>query len=99
MVKRIIWSKRAQNDRLEIFKYWINRNKSKKYSEKLNTLFKEAVKLISDYPKIGKLSDDKNVRLKIVRDYFIVYEMDNENQLIILAIWDVRQNPKKLKLR
>lgn len=73
--------------------------KCNKYNIILNTLFKEAVKLISDYPKIGKLSDDKNVRLKIVTDYFIVYEMDNENQLIILTIWDVRQNPKKLKLR
>ncbi len=54
MAKQIIWSRKAQNDRKEIFRYWNKRNKSKLYSKKLNKLFKEAVKLISEYPEIGK---------------------------------------------
>lgn len=95
MAKQVVWSLRAQNDRREILKYWINRNKSNEYSKKLNRLFKEAVKLISDYPDIGKITDNGNARIKIVGDYFIIYEVDQE-QIFLLTIWDSRQNPEKL---
>lgn len=97
MVKQIIWSRRAQTDRKFIFKYWNERNKSHLYSKKLNELFKEAVKLIADYPEIGKPTDNKNARIKIVRDYLIIYEVDNKDRLLILTIWDSRQNPQKLE--
>ena len=73
------------------------RNKSNIYSKKLNGLFKEAVRLISDYPEIGKPTDDKNTRIKIVRDYLIIYEVDEEDRILILTIWDSRQNPKRLE--
>lgn len=97
MVKQIIWSKKAQTDRKEIFKYWNKRNKSNRYSKKLNELFKEAVTLISEYPEIGKPTDDKNARIKIVRDYLIIYEVDLNERLLILTIWDSRQDPKRLE--
>ena len=97
MVWRIIWSVRAQKDRIEIFKYWNERNKSNLYSKKLNELFKEAVELIANYPEIGKPTDDKIARIKIVRDYLIIYEIDEKDQLLILSIWDSRQDPEKLK--
>lgn len=96
MAKQIIWSLRAQNDRKKILKYWTKRNKSKEYSRKLNGLFKEAIRLISNYSEIGKPTDDKNARIKIVRDYLIIYEIKNE-QILILTIWDSRQSPEKLK--
>ena len=99
MVKQIIWSRRAQNDRKEIFTYWNKRNKSNIYSKKLNGLFKEAVRLISEYPEIGKSTDDKNARIKIVSDYLIIYEVDLKDRLLILTIWDSRQNPKRLENR
>jgi len=50
--KEIIWSLRAQQDRLEILEYWINHNKSTLYSEKLHKLFNEATKLISEQPNL-----------------------------------------------
>lgn len=98
MVKKIIWSRRAQTDRIEIFEYWNKRNNSNSYSRKLNELFKKAVKLIAEYPEIGKSTDDKNARIKIVRDYLIIYEVDDRDFLIILTIWDSRKNPKSLKI-
>lgn len=97
MVKQIIWSRRAQSERKEIFKYWNLRNKSNIYSKKLNELLKEAVRLISEYPEIGKSTDDKNARIKIVRDYLIIYEVDLKDRLLILTIWDSRKDPKKLE--
>lgn len=96
MAKQVIWSKRAQNDRKEILGYWAKRNKSKTYSRKLNALFKEAIKLIENHPEIGKPVHDDQSRIKIVRDYLLIYEID-KNLIVILTIWDSRQNPKKLK--
>jgi toxin YoeB len=98
MVKRVIWSPRAQTERKEILDFWFKRNKSKTYSRKLNRLFKEAINLIIDYPEIGNRADLENVRAKIIRDYIMFYEI-NDDELFILSIWDTRQNPENLKLK
>jgi len=96
MAKEVVWSLRAQKERKEILEYWRLRNKSNSYSKKLNQLFKESVKIITDFPQIGKPTDDLNTRIKIVRDYLIIYE-ETESQIHILTIWDSRQDPEKLK--
>jgi toxin YoeB len=51
MAKQIVWTKRAESDRLKILKYWINRNKSKTYSKKLNNLFNMAVEMVASHPE------------------------------------------------
>ncbi len=96
MAKQVIWSLRAQNDKKEILDYWRQRNKSNTYSKKLNELFKESIKIILDFPQIGKVTDDTKARIKIVRDYLIIYE-ETETQIFILTIWDSRQDPDRLK--
>lgn len=98
MAKQIVWSRRAQRDRKEILEYWRIRNKSNTYSKKLNRLFKESIKIITDFPQIGKPTDEADTRIKIVRDYLIIYE-ETQTQIVILTIWDSRQNPEKLKTR
>ena len=94
--RKIVWSLQAKNNRVQILEYWIEHNNSSEYSRKLNTLFKQAAELISEYATIGKLSDDKQARIKIVRDYWIVYDV-SDSMIFILAIFDSRQNPIKLK--
>lgn len=96
MAKQVIWSLRAQKDKKEILDYWRQRNKSDTYSKKLNELFKESIKIILDFPQIGKVTDDTKARIKIVRDYLIIYE-ETDTQIFILTIWDSRQDPDKLK--
>ena len=96
--KKVVWSIRAQQDRLEILEYWINRNKSKRYSTKLLDLFESAVELITQHPEIGKPTDLPRVRTKIVREYLIIYQT-REDRLEILTIWDNRRNPTKLTKR
>lgn len=59
-------------------------------------MFKEAIKLIAEYPEIGKPTNNENARIKIVRNYFIIYEVGNE-YISILTIWDSRQDPDELK--
>jgi toxin YoeB len=96
MVREVIWSWRAQNDKKSILAYWRKRNKSDRYSKKLNGLFREAIKLIKEHPQIGRPTDDKTARMKIVRDYLIIYEL-TDKVIHILTIWDVRQDPDKLQ--
>lgn len=96
MAKKVVWSLRAQNDRKKILSYWNKRNKSNNYSIRLNRLFIEATKAISDYPKIGKITERENIRIKIVRDYLIVYK-ELENKIEVLTIFNSHQNPGKLK--
>ncbi|TKC00807.1 type II toxin-antitoxin system RelE/ParE family toxin [Pedobacter cryophilus] len=95
MVRKVIWSLRAQQERKHILTYWQTRTKSNIYSKKLNQLFIEAINIISDFPQIGKLTDDQNARIKIVKDYFIIYEYF-ETQILILSIFDSRQDPAKI---
>ncbi len=95
MVKQIVWSRKAQSDRKRILQYWIERNKSKHYSIKLNQLFQNAALLIAHYPHIGTPTSFKNVRSKVVSYYQIFYEEVND-AVHILTIWDSRQNPERL---
>ena len=85
MVREIIWSAKAQQDRKDIFEYWNHRNKSKLYSTKLNAFFEASIKIISKYPEIGRLTSNKNIQSKTVKDYLIFYEISNE-KLFILTI-------------
>lgn len=81
MAKKVVWSQRAQKDRRSILKYWKDRNKSNVYSLKLDQIFKDSIKIISEFPQIGKLTDALNVRIKIVKTYYIIrsYEYPNPN--------------------
>lgn len=96
MVKKIIWSAKAQNDRKEILLYWKARNKSSAYSVKLNHLFNDAANSIVKFPNIGKLTGYKDTRVKIVRDYLMVYK-EYDSVITIITIWDGRQDPLKLE--
>jgi len=96
MVKQIIWSILAQEDRKSILEYWINRNKSKVYSKKLNRLFEETAELLSKHPKIGKKTTHKDIRIKIVKDYYLTYR-ETDTSIEILTIWDCRQDPEKFE--
>lgn len=73
MAKQVIWSWRAQDDRKKILEYWVKRNKSTKYAKKLDRLFRSAIQLIKQFPQIGKITNDPRVRVKVVKEYLIVY--------------------------
>jgi toxin YoeB len=72
MARKIIWTKRAQKERYEILIFWNERNQSSVYSCKLNELVKDSLQLICKFPFIGKPTNQKNVRVKILKDYHII---------------------------
>jgi len=96
MARRIVWSQRAHLDRITIIKYWNTRNKSFGYSRKLNGLIENTLQLISRYRFIGRPADFKNVRLKPVAEFLIIYRVSDEI-IEVLALWDCRRNPEELK--
>lgn len=96
MAKQIIWSRLAHSDRIQILEYWIDRNKSNVYSKRLNRIFEDIADLISKHRKMGKETDVKNVRIKIIKNYFFTYR-ETETTIEILTIWDSRQDPSKFE--
>lgn len=58
--KEIKWTLKAIHDKLDILDYWIERNKSKTYSEKLDKLFDKSIESISIHPEQGKKTNYKD---------------------------------------
>ena len=96
--RKINWTKEANCERKEILDYWINRNKSKSYSIKLNKLFINTLKQISANPEIGRKTDFENVRVKIVRDYLLFYEFDIK-QIKVLSLLGGKRDYNTIPLK
>lgn len=96
MVREIVWSPRAQELLKEILDYWEERNGSATYSRKLFKLFENALAILAKLPEIGRQTEQRNVRYKIFRDYFLYYTYD-DMELKVIALSDMRRNPKYIK--
>ena len=92
MARKIIWSERAALEKDRILYYWLDRNRSNSYPLKLNKLFHQAAKLLSQRPLIGRRTTVEGVRSKLVRDYLIFYKHTHKT-LEILVIWSSKMNP------
>ena len=45
---------------------------------------------------MGKTTDRKLVKVIVVSNYLIIYELIEVDLILILTIWDTRQNPDKI---
>jgi toxin YoeB len=95
MAKQIIWTNRAKNELIDILKYWIERNKSNSFSIKLNSLIKEHLQLIAEFPESGRKTDILNVNVKVIHKYLLYYEVINE-EIYVLTIQHGSRNLKTL---
>lgn len=59
-------------------------------------LFIAAVEFVAEFPLVGKKSNIENVRMKVVRDYLIIYEF-NDEYIYVLRVWSTQQNPESIK--
>lgn len=96
MVRKVEWTNRALRDRFQILSYWINRNKSNTYSLKLDDLFIDTLQSLCNFPNAGRRTEKINVRIKVVKDYSLIYKV-TVNRIVVLRVWDSRQNPERLK--
>jgi len=90
---KVEWSIEARLDLLDILNFYIIRNKSATYSNKLNSKINNSIKLISKNPLIGLQSGIETVRAFITGDYQIIYEI-LDNSILISMIWDCRRDPE-----
>ncbi len=96
MVKRtVVWTATAAKQRREILKYWTKRNGSTLYAEKLIKLAARQIKTILKHPESFKSTGYSENRISAI-GYFSIYYKISDEQLIITAFWDNRQDPKKL---
>jgi addiction module RelE/StbE family toxin len=96
--RKIVWTHKANEERKEILAYWIERNQSKTFSIKLNNLIRETLQLTALHPNSGRKTTVENVRVKIIRDYLLFYEI-NKTTLVVLTIWDERRSDKTLNIK
>jgi plasmid stabilization system protein ParE len=98
MAKEIIWSLTAEAEKNEILHFWLIHNQSPAYSIKLDGLINQAIELLPYYPLMGRKTDFGKVRLIVVENCLIFYEVTG-TQILILSIADGRQDPDKIKSR
>ena len=96
MAFKIVWTDKAKLDRKLIFSFWNRHNQSTVYSRKLHHLFNRQIESLPQNPTLGKLTDYTGIRHLIVRSFYIFYSL-RENHIIILRIWDSRQDPEKVQ--
>ena len=87
VTRKIIWSHKAKIKRYEILEFYIDRNKSKAYSKKLNEKFNHNLSLLKKYPNIGIKTDIEGIRGLIIENFILFYEVD-ESAIIFHTIWD-----------
>lgn len=97
VARRIIWTATAKLQLQEIFEYFNFRNKRKTYSLKLNRIIQSEIKSLLLQSNIGNKTDAINVRGLLIENYYVFYQI-NQKDIIILSVWDTRQNPNKLKI-
>lgn len=98
MVRRLIWTIEARNSRKSIFDYWNNQNKSKVYSRKLNFLFNTNLKIVTQLPEFGQPTLRDDSKYIIVSHFEIIYKITS-NEIVVLDIWDTRQNPQNFPIQ
>lgn len=97
MVERVIvWTSTAKLELKLIFEFFNLRNKSKTNSLKLHRKIQTELNLLLQQPYLGKKTNTINVRGFLVENYILFYEL-KDNRIVILSVWDTRQNPEKLK--
>jgi len=93
--KKIVWTETAAKQRREILRYWTERNKSTTYAEKLIEINAKHLKVISKKPEAFKESEINEVRESAMGHFSLYYKITSD-QIIVMAFWDNRQDPKKL---
>jgi len=94
MAKKIIWSKAAKvifDDIYDYLDYEFSENTAEKFAANVN----ERLRLISNYPESGRLTVKKrNVRMAKIDKYRVLYYKVKDT-IIVLYLFDTRQDPRK----
>lgn len=99
----IVWSPDAiemADDFFEVTRHLYGQKVYQKYLEKIDDIQKQ----LSIMPRIGFLEtaladEDGEYRFKLINDRFkLIYRIVDEDTILIFAVWDMKQDPNKLRL-
>lgn len=95
MVHEIIWTPNVQKDLVDIVSY-LQREWSKEIANSFIDQLYIKLDLISQYPHLGIHSQKfKNVYRVLITPHNVLYYEVSELNIILLDIFDTRQNPSK----
>lgn len=94
-IKTVVWTDTAVRQRRKILEYWTKRNKSSRYSVKLIHEVSERIQFILKNPEASIATNLIDIRTSTLGNYNILYKTTKKD-LIVVAFWDNRQNPKTL---
>lgn len=96
MAKRAVkWTRTADIQYAGVLEYWVNRNKSPDYSKKLIQIVSERTHQIAETLYIYKQTSFNDTRVASLGNFSIYYKVTDED-ILITAFWDNRQDPNKL---
>ena len=94
MARQVVWSANAQRERMEILRYWAERLGTTRFSEKLDELFRTALRVIAAHPKLGRPTSDPDVRFKVIGDHMVFYSF-TADEVHVLSVWHGKRDPKE----
>ena len=97
MDKQVIWSATAKQELFDILEFWNKNNLSSIYSSNLYQKIQINIKYISENNFIGKMTNIDNVRVVVISNYLLFYEV-KETFIEIFSIFDSRRNPEDLNI-
>ncbi|MBE2227672.1 MAG: type II toxin-antitoxin system RelE/ParE family toxin [Ignavibacteria bacterium] len=97
MAARIVWTPQAKVDRFDILNFYHESGTPKSTLTKLDNKIRNIIEYLSYFPELGVAYKRRNARILYKDNYSIIYRIENE-EILILQIWDNRQDPKNLTL-
>lgn len=96
MVKKIIWRKKAKNKFREIV-FYLQENWSEKVAGEFVKVVLHKIDILTAFPRIGIISVKKEGFRKLIlsKHNMLVYRI-KEDKIILLNIYDTRQDPVKI---
>ncbi len=97
MAKNLVWSIKAENDLEKIADYLDSHWPEKvtaKFLSSLSNLLNQIATNPKQFPLINKT---KRYRKCVINRQNSLYYLETKSDILILRIFDTRQNPKKLK--
>lgn len=99
MARTVIWTARAQKSRADILAFWKHHTGSPRYSERIEKQIRATIARLKVFPGLGRIEPE----LPGVRSFLVLYHLRLfytifEDQIALLEIWDLRQDPQSLRV-
>jgi plasmid stabilization system protein ParE len=91
----VTWTFLAKSQLQHILEFWIERNATTTYSERLLDKVSEKTKQLSKHPASALKTSISEIRKSALGNYSIYYKKA-QSSIIIVAFWDNRQKPSTL---